>query len=72
MCFPRIEKHLPYLSLVLNLFASQIEEFFLPHPVLTDLYVSVTVHREENVKKEYQQHAAIQTIYCQFQMLFID
>ena len=29
--FPEIEKHL-----VLNLFASQIGEFFLPHPVVSE------------------------------------
>jgi len=32
-CFPEIEKTFAVPSLVLNLFASQIGEFFLPHPV---------------------------------------
>jgi len=34
MCFPEIEKTFAVSSLVLNLFASQIGEFFLPHPVV--------------------------------------
>jgi len=34
MCFPEIEKTFAVSSLVLNLFASQLGEFFLPHPVL--------------------------------------
>ena len=34
VCFPEIEKNISESSLVLNLFASQIGEFFLPHPVL--------------------------------------
>jgi len=29
------------------------------------LYVPVTLHREQSVKKEYQQDATIQMIYCQ-------
>jgi len=33
VCFPEIEKNISVSSLVLNLFASQIGEFFLPHPV---------------------------------------
>ena len=36
------------------------------------LYVPVTVHREQSVKKEYQQNATIWMIYCQFQMFIID
>ena len=36
------------------------------------LYVPVTVHREQSVKKEYQQNATIWMIYCQFQMLIIE
>ena len=35
-------------------------------------YVPVTVHREQSVKKGYQQDAKIQMIYCQFQMFIID
>jgi len=34
-------------------------------------YVPVTVHREQSVKKEYQQDATIYMIYCQFQILII-
>jgi len=34
VCFPEIEKNVCRVSLVLNLFASQMGEFFLPHPVL--------------------------------------
>jgi len=33
VCFPEIEKTFAVSSLFLNLFASQIGEFFLPHPV---------------------------------------
>ena len=33
VCFPEIEKTFAISSLVLNLFPSQIGEFFLPHPV---------------------------------------
>jgi len=36
VCFPEIEKTFAVSSLVLNLFASQIGEFFLPHPVYSD------------------------------------
>ena len=45
-----------------------------PRPLYTGgkLYVSVTVHRELSVKKEYQLAATIYMIYCQFQMLIID
>jgi len=34
MCFPEVENTFAVSSLVLNLFASQIGEFFLPHPVV--------------------------------------
>jgi len=34
VCFPEIEKTFAVSSLVLNLFASQTGEFFLPHHVL--------------------------------------
>ena len=34
VCFPEIEKTFAVSSLVLNLFSSQVGEFFLPHIVL--------------------------------------
>jgi len=36
------------------------------------LFVPVTVHREQSVKKEYQQDAKIWMISCQFQKFIID
>ena len=43
MCFPEIEKTFAVSSLVLNLFASQIWEFFLPHHVLINLTGAVAM-----------------------------
>jgi len=40
--------------------------------LIARFYVSVTVHREQSTKKEYQQDATICMIYCQLQMLIID
>ena len=36
------------------------------------LYVPVTVHHEQSVKKGYQRDATIEMIYCQLQILIID
>jgi len=39
VCFPEIEKTFAVSSLVLNLFASQIGEFFLPNPVVRTTFI---------------------------------
>ena len=69
VCFPEIEKTFAVSSLVLNLFASQIGEFFLPHSLFHECRSVTIVQRQFRSKfgKQPPSDNSTRRWYAQFQ-----